>query len=57
VRSEAYGPDADALSEVMEPLLGTAPVKEGSYAVEHYGEARDADALQVRVELAPSGSS
>jgi hypothetical protein len=47
----AYGPDADALYEVMEPILRAVPLKDGSYAVKRYGEAGDADAREVRAEL------
>lgn len=50
----AYGPDADALYEVMEPILRAVPPREGSYAVKRYGPADDPTAEQVRVELAPA---
>ena len=49
----AYGPDADALFEVMEPILHSVPVKEGSYVTKRYGEAGE-DAREVRVDLTPS---
>jgi hypothetical protein len=35
----------------MEPILRAVPVKDGSYAVKRYGEAGDAGAREVRVEL------
>ena len=44
----AYGPNADALFEVMAPLLRSAQVREGSFAVKRYG---DIDAPEVRVDL------
>jgi hypothetical protein len=47
----AYGPDADALFEVMEPILLAVPPAEGSYAVKRYGEAGDPEATEARVEL------
>jgi hypothetical protein len=48
----AYGPDADALFEAIEPVLRSVAVEEGSYALKRYGAADDPDARQVRVELA-----
>jgi hypothetical protein len=47
----AYGPDADALFEVMEPILRAVPLKAGSYAVKRYGAAGDPEAREVRVAL------
>jgi hypothetical protein len=47
----AYGPDADKLFGVMEPILRSVALKEGSYALKRYGEAGDPDAREVRVEL------
>ena len=49
----AYGPDADALFEVMEPILRSVPVKEGSCVTKRYGEAGE-DAREVRVDLTPN---
>jgi hypothetical protein len=47
----AYGPDADALWDVMKAVVeGVAP-HAGSYAVKRYGEAGDATAREVRIEL------
>ena len=47
----AYGEDADALYEAMEPaLLGVAP-REGSYAIKRYGDADDPSVREERVEL------
>jgi hypothetical protein len=50
----AYGPDADALYEVMEPTPRAVPPREGSYAVKRYGPADDPTAERVRVDLAPA---
>jgi hypothetical protein len=47
----AYGPDADALFEVMDPILRSVPLKKGSYATKRYGAADDPGAREVRVEL------
>jgi hypothetical protein len=47
----AYGPDADALFQVMEPILRAVPLKAGSHAVKRYGAADDPEARKVRVEL------
>jgi hypothetical protein len=47
----AYGPDADALFEVMEPILRAVALQEGSYAVKRYGAADDPGAREERVEL------
>jgi hypothetical protein len=49
----AYGPDADALWEVMEPILRAVPRKERSHAIKRYGQAGDPAARVVRVELDP----
>ena len=47
----AYGPDADALWGVMEPIVRAVPRKDGSYAMKRYGEAGDQSAGVERVEL------
>jgi hypothetical protein len=47
----AYGPDADALFEAMEPVLAELPPLPGSYALKRYGAADDPQAQEVRVEL------
>lgn len=44
----AYGPDADALYEVMEPILKAIPPGPKSYAIKRYGEP---GAREVRIEL------
>ncbi len=33
-----YGPDGDALWEVIEPVVTAAPLGEGSYVIVRYGE-------------------
>ena len=50
----AYGPDADALWDVMKPIIDRADARPGSYTVKRYGEASDPAAKSVRVEL-PGG--
>jgi hypothetical protein len=47
----AYGPDADALWDVMKPIIAEATPNPGSYAIKRYGEASDMSAREVRVEL------
>jgi hypothetical protein len=47
----AYGPDADALFEVVEPILRALALEEGSYAVKRYGAPEDPAAREARVEL------
>ena len=49
----AYGPDADALFAVMEPILRSVPARE-AYAIKRYGEPGDPEMLEVRVELGPA---
>jgi hypothetical protein len=44
-----YGPDADRLWEVVEPVLRSASLGPGSYAVTRYGEP---GASETRVDLA-----
>jgi len=44
-----YGPDGEALWEIVEPVLRTAALGPGSYAVIRFGEP---GARQRRVELA-----
>jgi hypothetical protein len=48
----AYGPDADALWNVMRPIVLKANPPDGSYVIKRYGEASDPTAREVRVELA-----
>jgi hypothetical protein len=47
----AYGPDADSLFEVMEPVITEFGPGAGSYAVKRYGDADDASAQEHRVSL------
>ena len=46
-----YGPDADKLFAVVEPLLRATPLCRGGYAIKRYGQAEDEAARQVRVEM------
>ena len=46
-----YGPDADRLFGVIQPLLQRSALAKGGYAIKRYGEAEDEDAREVRVEL------
>jgi hypothetical protein len=47
----AYGPDADALWDVMEPIIADASPPSGSYAVKYYGDVGDPTTHHVRVLL------
>jgi hypothetical protein len=47
----AYGPDADALWDVIEPSVQEFAPASGSYVVKRYGEASDPAATEVRVDL------
>jgi hypothetical protein len=44
-----YGPDADRLFKIIEPILKSVPLTLGGYAIKRYGEAHDSDAREVRV--------
>ena len=44
-----YGPDADRLFEIIEPILKSVPLASGGYAIKRYGEAHDSRAREVRV--------
>ncbi len=46
-----YGPDADQLFAVVEPILRATPLARGGFAIKRYGEAKDANATEVRVNL------
>ena len=46
-----YGPDADKLFDVIQPLLQRSPLTKGGYAIKRYGEAEDEDAREVRVDF------
>jgi hypothetical protein len=47
----AYGPDADALWNVMRPIVTRANPAAGSYVIKRYGDVNDPGAREVRVEL------
>jgi hypothetical protein len=46
-----YGPDADALFEVVRKNLGDFTIPEGAFAVKRYGAADNPDAREERVPL------
>ena len=46
-----YGPDADQLFAVVEPILRATPLARGGFAMKRYGEAKDTSAAEVRVNL------
>lgn len=46
-----YGPNADQLFAVVEPILGATPLARAGFAIKRYGEAKDANATEVRVNL------
>ncbi len=46
-----YGPDADALFAVVEPVLRASPLAEGAYAVKRYGEVGEANVREVQVHF------
>lgn len=46
-----YGPNADRLFAVVEPILKATPLAQGGFAIKRYGEAKDAIAAEVRVNL------
>ena len=46
-----YGPDADRLFSVVEPILKASPLARGGLAIKRYGEASDAGATEIRVQL------
>ena len=46
-----YGPDADRLFSVVEPILKAAPVARGGFAIKRYGDVKDHNAVEVRVNL------
>jgi len=46
-----YGPDADKLFDVVQPLLQRSALTKGGYAIKRYGEAEDEDAREVRVDF------
>jgi hypothetical protein len=46
-----YGPDADRLFGVIEPTLKAAPLTRGGFAIKRYGDVKDLNAVEVRVDL------
>jgi hypothetical protein len=46
-----YGPDADVLFSVVEPVLKGSPLTMGAWAIKRYGEIGDLDANEVRVDF------
>jgi hypothetical protein len=46
-----YGPDADRLFGVVEPILKAAPLARGGFVIKRYGNAKDLGAVEVRVDL------
>lgn len=44
-----YGPDADRLYTVIEPLLKACPQASGGYAIKQYGDPVDPDVREERV--------
>jgi hypothetical protein len=46
-----YGPDADRLFAVVEPILKAAPLPREGFAIKRYGDVKDHDAVEVRVDL------
>jgi hypothetical protein len=49
----AYGPDANALFDAMEPILRAVPARE-AHAIKRYGEADDPSVREERVDLTPT---
>jgi hypothetical protein len=46
-----YGPDADALFSLVEPILKKSPLTMGGWAIKRYGQIGDLDAEEIRVDL------
>lgn len=46
-----YGPDADRLFGVVEPILRANPLARGGFAIKRYGEAKDLNAVEAKVML------
>jgi hypothetical protein len=44
-----YGPDADRLFSVVEPLLRSCPIASGGFAIKQYGDISDLDLETARV--------
>lgn len=49
----AYGPDADALWEVMKPIVKASDSKPGGYVIKTYSDASEHPEKQVRISLTP----
>jgi hypothetical protein len=46
-----YGPDADKLFAIVEPILRASGLTKGGNIVRRYGDASDRDAREVRIDL------
>lgn len=46
-----YGPDADRLFGVVEPILKATPLARGGFVIKRYGDAKDLGAVEARVNL------
>jgi hypothetical protein len=46
-----YGPDADRLFGVVGPILKAASLARGGFAIKRYGDVRDPNAVEARVEF------
>lgn len=46
-----YGPNADRLFDVIEPILRENPLTQGGFAIKRYGEAKDLNAVEVKIIL------
>lgn len=44
-----YGPDADALYELVEPILRSRPIAARGFAIKRYGDVDDVNAVELRV--------
>lgn len=46
-----YGPDADRLFAVVEPILRAEPLTRGGFAIKRYAAATSSDEREIRVNL------
>jgi hypothetical protein len=46
-----YGPDADRLFGVVEPILKAAPLGRGGFVIKRYGDVKDLNAVEAKVSL------
>ena len=46
-----YGPDADRLFRVVEPILKAAPLARGGFVIKRYGDVKDLSAVEAKVNL------